>query len=438
MHDVNAPRRSVASLSAVLRTPVRSVKAKVQSLAATTAGAHIGGAAGIIGLRVVAVVQLAGALLGGSLSHARNPIIAGLLASLFLIQSVVVVAVLWRRRSPVQPGLCLLDVIITAVVLLGQISYAPPETSYSTWDAWGYGVSNPTVLFAAMAFPKVGQAIIAAFVITAAYVVSIGPPAIQQGHPTTVFTNASGYLFNTLVCRFVWSYLVRLAREADAARGLAAEAARREERSKASTEQEVLAARADAVRAHDKVRYQFMLHDTTGLMETMRREIERHKIDDPAVLDSLARIRALTLQFRALLDGEDSDADTSALGGRLRALGLPFGDLNLVTNVDTVDDLKLPGQQLDLIESAVRTLLNNVRRHARATQTVLHATTFEGQWEISVRDDGQGWDTSQPLGWGLKEQVIGAMARIGAEVAIESGPEGTAVQIRGPLNVEES
>ena len=73
----------------------------MQSLEATTAGAHLGGAIGIIGLRVIAALQLGGALLGGSLSHARNPFVAGTLAALFIVQSIAVVALLWRQRSPV-------------------------------------------------------------------------------------------------------------------------------------------------------------------------------------------------------------------------------------------------------------------------------------------------------------------------------------------------
>ena len=326
-----------------------------------------------------------------------------------------------------------MDVVVTCLVLLGQMAYAPPETSYSTWDAWGYGVSTPTVLLAAMAYPRVEQALLAAAVITAAYVSAIGPPAIAQGHPTTVFTNASGYLFNTLICRFVWGFLVRLAREADAARVAAAEAATREERVSAMADRDVQIARHAMARAHDKVRYQFMLHDTTGLMETMRRDLEHHHISDPGLLESLARVRALTLQFRALLDGEDADADTTTLGGRLRTVAAQFGDLDLVTNVDTVEELVPPGPNLDLIESAVRTLLGNVRRHAMASQTVLHATVLDHEWEITVRDDGKGWDTSQPMGWGLREQVFSAMNRIDARVFIESSSEGTVVSIAGPL-----
>lgn len=380
-------------------------------------------------------VQLVGALLAGAVVNSPNPSAAIIVASLFFVQSAIVVTLLWRRRSPEQPRLCVLDVSITCIVLLTQPIYANPATSSSTWDAWGYGVSNPTIVLAALAFSQLRHSVLASLFVMSSYMISLLPNALDQGVGATVIVNGIGYVFNVLVCRVVWVFLLRLARSADSARVQAARTARREEQIRAAGARELEAARQDAARAHDRVRYQFMLHDTTGLMENVRRDLERHSLNNGDLASTVARIRALTLQFRALLDGEELGADVSTLGGRLTIVGASFADLNLVTNVAVVEQLLLPARDLDLIEDSVRTLLGNVRLHAKATETVLHATSDESTWSITVRDNGQGWDTSRPMGWGLRRQVVEAMATLGACVDIYSSPEGSAVSIVGPLTI---
>ena len=89
----------------------------------------------------------------------------------------------------------------------------------------------------------------------------------------------------------------------------------------------------------------------------------------------------------------------------------------------------------DLPPDALHTLLMNVRRHASATACVVHASSTPNGWEMTVRDDGVGFDTATtPLAFGLSRQVRQACHQLGLTVAIDSAPgEGTAVSIAADL-----
>lgn len=82
---------------------------------------------------------------------------------------------------------------------------------------------------------------------------------------------------------------------------------------------------------------------------------------------------------------------------------------------------------------ALTTVLHNARRHAEAKTVFVHADCLDGRWELSVRDDGIGFDPSTAsFGFGLGTQVIEALQRLEIDVTIDSAPgEGTAVVMVG-------
>ena len=90
-------------------------------------------------------------------------------------------------------------------------------------------------------------------------------------------------------------------------------------------------------------------------------------------------------------------------------------------------ELWLDGRLAYSLEAAVREALNNVDRHARASQAVIEVTSTA----ITVRDDGAGADPAQwTPGYGVAESIIGRMNRAGGRGSIESVPgRGTTVEL---------
>ena len=86
----------------------------------------------------------------------------------------------------------------------------------------------------------------------------------------------------------------------------------------------------------------------------------------------------------------------------------------------------------------VQEALSNVRKHATARRAGVELAVLQGQLEISVTDDGQGFDPSQigrseTLRFGISTMRERA-ASIGAELSIESLPgTGTRLSVRIPL-----
>ena len=216
-----------------------------------------------------------------------------------------------------------------------------------------------------------------------------------------------------------------------------------------------------------------LLHDNIGLLGLLAQP------DLPPGLAAALRgqARELANRARAFLDdlggerepprpgrAEDPQPLTVAVYEAVRS----FGDLPLELSADLAEGVLLPPRAAAALTGAVATLLANVRLHADARHVVVHcdADDFEdegededvgsgagvdvgsgaetadeqragvrpGWWEVTVHDDGRGFDpAATPLGFGLREQVTGALAAHGIGTRIRSVPgDGTSVTLRGP------
>ncbi len=99
----------------------------------------------------------------------------------------------------------------------------------------------------------------------------------------------------------------------------------------------------------------------------------------------------------------------------------------------------LPEQMGVQITRIVQEALTNVRRHAGTDRARVRVTHEQGQLEISIEDDGRGFDPAQVLAEGRQSfglQVMRERATdIGGEVTVESKPgAGTRVRVRVPFN----
>ncbi|MEV6415684.1 hypothetical protein [Kribbella sp. NPDC051718] len=372
------------------------------------------------------------ALLSGSIAHATRPAVNIGLAAVFVAQSILLTAVLRRRRTPAVAWVGVLDLAVMCALQLGQILYSPVESRYSTWDAWAYGVSLSTTLMIGISLRTWRHTLVAVLAIGISYGVAVGPSAVEAGQGVTVLANAAGYLINAVVVRSVWSYLVRLGRRADSAAGLAA----REERIRAEAERAESAAQEEIKRTKLKERQrviEHLFHDQAGQFTEL---VGLMEATGDERLAAAARQLAQTVRTsRIVLNGDSSIMAGNTLGSVLQSVQADLTIIEVVCTTDQVDRLTLPSDVLDAIAHATRTLLLNVHHHAGCDIAVLHGSCTADQWEVMVTDNGVGFDpASTRRGYGLQRQVIEELQPHGVDVDISSVPGvGTSVTLTGNL-----
>ncbi|MEU3492115.1 ATP-binding protein [Kitasatospora cineracea] len=326
---------------------------------------------------------------------------------------------------------------VAMAVLLAQPWYLAPEDWVGTWTAWGGALSVNAVFGAAIGLPTRGQTAAATAAVAAAY--AVPGVVLSHAHASTAASNLIGYLVFAVAARSSATFVRRLGRDADEARRQAA----------------VLAAEAERDRhrllLHDQITIMRLLAEPglePGLVEVLRRQAAA----------GAARVRHFLEQSDADLAGADLAGACPADGGRtgagraedgpsagerpevmlaelVRQAGEGFTDLPIDYAVDLAADVPVPPAVAGPLRAALATVLHNVRAHAAAGQVVVHADAPPGlgRWEVSVRDDGRGFDQARrPLGFGLRVQVSRALAEVGVESEIRSAPgAGTVVLLRG-------
>lgn len=94
------------------------------------------------------------------------------------------------------------------------------------------------------------------------------------------------------------------------------------------------------------------------------------------------------------------------------------------TRLEGREQLLVDGEVAQAVTAATREALNNVDRHARATQ----ARIVIGDDSVSVLDDGVGFDQAYARGHGIAESVSARMTRAGGAASVRSSPgAGTSV-----------
>jgi signal transduction histidine kinase/ligand-binding sensor domain-containing protein len=96
--------------------------------------------------------------------------------------------------------------------------------------------------------------------------------------------------------------------------------------------------------------------------------------------------------------------------------------------------LRLPAEAATMVFRIAQESLNNVRRHASASRVRLQLREFDRQCELSVGDDGNGFDVAaHRAGYGILGMEERARA-LGGTLVLESSPgRGTTVRLRFPV-----
>jgi len=145
---------------------------------------------------------------------------------------------------------------------------------------------------------------------------------------------------------------------------------------------------------------------------------------DAGIKESYSDVRELLLHFRVRTDSGRLDM---ALRETLSKFEIQAG---LRTHFSYEDDgVPLPADVQIQVLHIVQEALSNVRKHAGATEVWLDVVA-QPNWQITVRDDGHGFDVDQaaPDSTHVGISIMRERAdRIGAGLAVQSGQEGTRV-----------
>jgi signal transduction histidine kinase len=369
-----------------------------------------------LGVRAVGLAQLAVAL-PTALRHATSvPLFLAVLAA-YLAESALLATVTVRARRYRDARLGWLDTAVATLVLLLQPAFTARADSTGSWTAWGFALTLGSAAGAAIVFVRRRETVLAVGVLAGCYLVAGLPAADGAQMRTTMVSNALAYVGFAVLTRLLVGYLRRLGADAERAREAAAEAARLVE----------------------VERQRLLLHDNIGVLRLLARA------DLPAELGDPLRKQAVELANRVRLFLDDAAGalrqapqpdDAVTLPEVVRRVALDFGDLPLELSTDLATGVLLTRAAAETLGRALSTLLANVRLHAAAEVVVLHgdADQAEREWEVTVRDDGRGFDpAATPPGFGLRVQVRQALAEHDISTHVHSVPgDGTSVTLRGP------
>ena len=308
------------------------------------------------------------------------------------------------------PTLAGADAATCAVVLAAQPFLTPTADLLDPWRAWGHPVTLSSAILAGVAVRHLGAVLLITTGLAAVYLAGI-----VAYHPTgsDVFTGLDNSLAYPLFGAIGWVVVRHIRKLAGAADDWRVEAVR-------------------SAAAAEKERHRNLLHDQASVLRLLSRDDL-----DPELERALRREAGRgAAAIRAFLGSPNPSERVllGSLGFHLREVAVTFRDLPLTVNVDLVDDFALGADETPVVCEAVRTVLHNVRQYAGASSCVLHADVDDqGRWEITVIDDGVGFDVARtPKGYGLGVQAGSALVAIGASVEVRSSiGDGTSVTLTG-------
>lgn len=382
-------------------------------LPTTLAGAEICALIAFVGLRGVDLLQLAVATPGG-LAHATRPGLDGALLIIFAVESVIIIVLVVRARRYYSTVLATVDTALALTILAAEPLFTHTSDRVGTWTAWGFAVSVGTALGVGIGFPRAWQTWVAATALAGTYL-AVSLPDPSSGAASAALSNAVAYFGFALIARGLAGYLRRMGRDADAARATAEQLGREREFE----------------------RHRRLLHDQATVLHLLSApEI------DTRMAGALRGQAALgAQQIRAFLgrtagtSSSENGPDNHRLVALIDDVASGFDDLPIELILDLAEGVVLTREEAEAMRGALAAVLHNVRVHAQAAHVTIHADSDDaGRWEVTVQDDGTGFDPSAPAtGYGLTHQVAVALTEHRIDTHVRSAPgTGTAVIMQCP------
>ncbi|UUW89930.1 hypothetical protein ABFU82_14620 [Nocardioides sp. WV_118_6] len=353
----------------------------------------------IAGMRIATLVQMAPSLATAITTDSRHAATVATWVVALVALTVPAILVVLRGR-PLGPAAAVADVTIAVLLLLAGLWTVPVDLRQGTWLGFqaGYAICVACSLLTGATSRRLYLPLLAALATAT---------AIYQAPTVTGWSDVPDLLGNLLTILVLgplaWTctrMIIRIGAEADEARRLAADAARTEEERRARTA------------IHNGTAVLRLLVETGG------------DADQPAGLRQQAEIELS--RMRAYLTGDPLPAaGTTSLAAVVTASRAEFDDLPITVVAHLADEVELDRAVADDLAAALRSLLLNVRLHAGAREVVLHAEEHEDGdgWEVSLHDDGVGFAIDEAsYGVGIRDVVVGQLARSGVTTAVDSVP----------------
>jgi len=352
-----------------------------------------------------------GLTLAAGYASYRHPLLDGGLLLLALIESVVILSLFWRRRAVRGRVLASVDVAFGMAALVAMVALTS-GSARSSWVNWACPFTYGSVVIALLAFRRrtaaaVALAFAGVYLVTVASSLTAGKPDLLA----TSLANAITYIGLLVAGSFIFGALRRSAAEADDAR---AEAVTRGAR---------LAAERERNAQHR------LLHDSA--LQTLEIVARSTSVDD--AVRCQARSEAMTL--RLALQGEPTTGSGGLLEG-LQQLAIHFARRGLRVEVhDTGLEFRPNQAGVAALCDATHEALVNIAKHAGVDRAVVSARSTGNAVEVTVRDQGSGFDLlAPPPGFGLRQSIEGRLAEVDGTVNIWSAPgRGTRVIMDVPL-----
>jgi phage shock protein PspC (stress-responsive transcriptional regulator) len=185
--------------------------------------------------------------------------------------------------------------------------------------------------------------------------------------------------------------------------------------------------RNERIRSQERAEVAAHLHDS--VLQTLA--LVQKRADDPRAVATLARRQEREL--RSWLSGAPEARPDACLADALRAAAAEIEEAHGVpVEVIAVGDHDLDDRHRALVAAAREALANAVRHSASDEPIALYVEVANGRTEVFVRDRGQGFDPDAiPADRrGVRESIMGRMARHGGSAAVHSTPgQGTEVEL---------
>lgn len=184
------------------------------------------------------------------------------------------------------------------------------------------------------------------------------------------------------------------------------------------------------------------LFSASLIAEVLPRMWEKDQAEARRSLEDLRRLTSGALaEMRALLaELRPSTLTDSDLGDLLRQLGNAFsGRTNIPVAVTITRKFILPSEVQVAFYRVCQEALNNVAKHAEASQVEINLKREESLIELRIRDNGQGFDIEQTfLGHNGLSMMKERAEAVGAELSVSSRPgHGTEVTLRWSGNLKQ-
>jgi PAS domain S-box-containing protein len=166
---------------------------------------------------------------------------------------------------------------------------------------------------------------------------------------------------------------------------------------------------------------------SAGLIaEVLPRLWDRDQTEARRSLEDLRRLtRGAQAEMRALLaELRPSTLTDSNLSDLLYLLGNALtGRSNIPVNITTTGEFILPAEVQVALYRVCQEALNNIAKHAKASQVDIDLKQAGALFELHIRDDGQGFELKQPLPGHFGLSMMRERAEgVGAHLSIKSQP----------------